>query len=298
MGPYAPVITQCSTAQFEASTCLSPSNTPVPPAPTTTPVPPALTVTPTVPVATSPPPPSTATVTATPQAASAAAPLLSFSLPAGRAITGQMLAVKVHTQAHAQVTGILQVTTIKMVMTGTGKKQKRVKQTLVLYTARIKGTADAHGQFTGRVHITFRPKNPIQATLTIRVHTGRSTTRIAHVTIQALPVVVSVSPRVVGSGHELTVTVHTAGRARVVALVQVLTTRTIVTGRGKQRTKVTHVVVLYQLILHGNATAHGQFTGHARVTYKPSGRVQAGLVVTAQLAGTTSSGTAHVTLKP
>lgn len=68
---------------------------------------------------------------------------------------------------------------------------------------------------------------------------GRTTTRTAHVTIQAPRVVVSVSPRFVRSGHGPTVIIHTAGRARrgPDASAQ---THTTVTGRGKQRQKVTH----------------------------------------------------------
>src|SRR5437588_7736546 len=66
------------------------------------------------------------------------------------------------------------------------------------------------------------------------------------------------------------------------ALLQVITSQKVVRGTGRRRTRVRKVVVLYQIALHGLTDGHGRLTGHMRITYKPAGLAQAGLLVTAR----------------
>jgi hypothetical protein len=50
-------------------------------------------------------------------------------------------------------------------------------------------------------------------------------------------------------------------------MVQVLTRKTIVTGAGRHRRRVTRSVVASGTALHGTADRHGRFTARLRIAY-------------------------------
>ena len=172
----------------------------------------------------------------------------------------------------------------------------RLTRSVVLYAETIRGAADTHGLFTGHMHVTYRPATPVTATLTVTVGSTRRATRIVRVTIQAIPLTAGVTPGRVRSGGRLTLTVRTAARAHVMALLQVLTSQEVVRGTGRHGTRVRMVVVLYQVALHGTADGRGRFTGHVRITYKPARLAQAGLLVTARARAGAASANVRVTI--
>jgi len=57
--------------------------------------------------------------------------------------------------------------------------------------------------------------------------------------------------------------------------------QTVLSGTGQHRQRLERIVVLYSETIRGAADAHGRFTGHVRVTYKPATPVAATLTVTA-----------------
>jgi hypothetical protein len=64
-------------------------------------------------------------------------------------------------------------------------------------------------------------------------------------------------------------------------MVQVLTQKTIVSGAGRQRRRVTRSVVAYRTALHGTADRHGRFTARLRIAYRLGSLAPARLTVTA-----------------
>ena len=54
--------------------------------------------------------------------------------------------------------------------------------------------------------------------------------------------------------------------------------------------------MLYQIALHGLTDGHGRLTGHMRITYKPAGLAQAGLLVTARAPAGASTANVRVTI--
>jgi hypothetical protein len=194
------------------------------------------------------------------------------------------------------VRGTLRVTAAQTVLAGAGKHRTRLTRIVVLYGATITGAADAHGRFTGYLRVAYRPATPVTATLTVTVGSTRTATRIVRVTIQAIPLTAGVTPGRVRSGGRLTLTVRTAARAHVMALLQVLTSQEVMRGTGRRGTRVRKVVVLYQVALHGTADGHGRFTGHVRITYQPDRPAQAGLLVTARARAGAASANVRVTI--
>lgn len=102
----------------------------------------------------------------------------------------------------------------------------------------------------------------------------------------------------VESGAMLTLKLHTASRARVAVALQVVTSRVVVTGRGKQRHKVMKTALAYQLKSQGAADTHGWFSSRVRVTYKPTKAVQARLSAAVQRGCAAATRGAHVTISP
>jgi hypothetical protein len=173
-------------------TSTPPTNTPV--LPTSTALPATATPTsgspvpasPTVFPATSTSLPATATISAT-QTASISPQTLSLTVSLVRRVVlgGQTLAVGLKTGAHTQVTLLVQAVTTKVVVTGKGKRRRRVTQTHVLYGVSVKGTTDAQGHFTGHLRVAYRPTRPVRAQLVVSAHEGHlTTTRAVWVTIQ------------------------------------------------------------------------------------------------------------------
>jgi hypothetical protein len=108
---------------------------------------------------------------------------LSVAQHVGR--SGQTLTLVLKTGARSQVTITVQVITTTVVVTGKGRHRKHVTQTRVLYRVSLRGLADAHGRFTGRLRITYKAAKPIQAHVLVSVHRGRlMATRTLTLTIQ------------------------------------------------------------------------------------------------------------------
>jgi hypothetical protein len=99
-------------------------------------------------------------------------------------VSGKTLQVRVRTVAHATVRVLLQVTTHKTVVTGTGKHRKKTTRTVVRYTVAVSGKADGHGRYTGKLRVRFKAAKPTAALVTAQVESGRAkATRSAKVTI-------------------------------------------------------------------------------------------------------------------
>jgi hypothetical protein len=99
-------------------------------------------------------------------------------------IAGDTLAVRIHTVPHARVSVGVQIVAQKVVVTGQGRHRTRVTHTVVLYQARLQGTANGRGQFSGTVRITYRPAKSVPARLTVTVRMAqRMASRTVGVTI-------------------------------------------------------------------------------------------------------------------
>jgi hypothetical protein len=84
----------------------------------------------------------------------------------------------------AQVRVTLQVVVSKTTLLGKGTKRKRVVQAIVLYQQGLRGAADVHGQFMGRLRIGYKPPRPVPASLNVSVEAAQgSATHTALVTI-------------------------------------------------------------------------------------------------------------------
>jgi hypothetical protein len=170
-----------------SATSMPPTNSPT--RPTSTPVPPTgtpMSPTATPSLATSTAAPASATATAT-QMARTAHRVLPLTLSVAHHVVrgGQTLTLGLNTGAHTLVAITVQVIRTKVVVTGKGRHRKHVTQTWVLYRVSLKGTADAHGRFTGHLRITYRPAKPTQAHVLVSVHRGRLTaSRTLSLTIQ------------------------------------------------------------------------------------------------------------------
>lgn len=112
------------------------------------------------------------------------------------------------------------------------------------------------------------------------------------------PLVFHLARRSVVSGATLPVQVRTAAHAQVTVLLQVVSTKVTFSGTGKHRKRITHSTVLYHATLKGRAGAHGTFSGHLRITYKPKKATPASLAVSAHTAHGTARVTARLTIQP
>src|SRR5205085_2969460 len=75
--------------------------------------------------------------------------------------------------------------------------------------------------------------------------------------------------------------IRTAAHARNTVMVQVVTRKTILTGTGLQRRRVTRSVVAYRAALRGTADQHGRLTARLRIAYRLARLAPARLTVTA-----------------
>jgi len=97
----------------------------------------------------------------------------------------RILTVTLRTTRGAKVAATLQVTVRRAVTIGKGKKATRATRTVTLYSVGAHGTADKRGLFTGRLHVTYKVKRPVQALLTATsTLSGVTATRTQNVTIQ------------------------------------------------------------------------------------------------------------------
>ena len=81
-------------------------------------------------------------------------------------------------------------------------------------------------------------------------------------------------------------------------MVQVLTRKTIVTGAGRHRRRVTRSVVAYRTALHGTADRHGRFTARLRIAYRLASLAPARLTVTARKGCRSAAYTLGLTILP
>jgi aryl-phospho-beta-D-glucosidase BglC (GH1 family) len=113
-----------------------------------------------------------------------------------------------------------------------------------------------------------------------------------------LRLAVRLQHRSVVTGGTLTVGIRTAARARNKVMVQVLTRKTIVTGAGRHRRRVTRSVVAYRTALHGTADRHGRFTARLRIAYPLASLAPARLTVTALKGCRSAAYTLGLTILP
>lgn len=184
--------------------------------------------------------------------------------------------------------------------------------TLALHStviARFHGTADAHGRFTVRVHVTLKPSKAVQALLTVRAQTGCGVaTVVRQVTIEPreAPTAgltreaseVSMTLDGMASGDRLTVQLQAAPHDHIVADIRVLENTVVVTGKGTHRARITRGIVLYHTTLHGIADPRGRFTGHARLTYRARLKAAAFVTVTAHTVNGPPIQSGWTTLQP
>jgi phospholipase C len=279
--PYAPTGTPAPTSTSSPTAAPPPANTATPVIPATST--PQATATPSRPPSTSPPTsvPPTSTPTSTPVP-------LSANASGSSVVSGKTLTISAHTAAHARISGTI-----------TETKPPKGKSAKAAFHLSFSGTADAHGRYTAKLHIAFKPSSPTDLTVKVTAQVGAfRVTRSFRVTVQPLPVTLVVKPATVAHGHDLTLSVQSVPRAKVSVLLQVLTTRRVTTGSGKHKKQTTRVVVLYQITLSGTTGSKGVFTGHVRVQYRPSGRTRAGISVTVRSGGLQATGSGHLTITP
>jgi hypothetical protein len=107
-----------------------------------------------------------------------------------------------------------------------------------------------------------------------------------------------VTPARLTGGATLTITLHTGAKGQVRIILEVDTTRAIVTGQGKHRHHVRRVVALYRLLVAGRADRTGRFTRRVPIAYQPRKALVASIAVTVRLPQGTATGRATVTLLP
>ena len=194
----------------------------------------------------------------------------------------------------------LQVTTTTLVWKGKGKHRKRVKQSVVLYTATRQGTADTHGRLKSSLRVAYQPSDAVRAGLSVTTQAacGRAGPKLhTQVTIQPLLTLLLARHSVV-SGATLPFSLRTAPRARVSATLRVVSTHVSFKGAGKHRKKIVRTTVLYSVTRSGVASATGRYGGALVVTYKPARAVTATLTVTVRSTDSAESLHKGVTIQP
>jgi hypothetical protein len=294
MGSYAPTIDLCSPAQLQS--CPLPAGAlPSPTPQATTPAPPTATLTATI---AAPTPAPSATPTSTVEGCAAGGPALKVHVGQGSVRRGDMLQVRLSTASRAHVSLTLQATTTRVMVTGKGKSQKKVRKTVLLYHLTHQGTADAKGAVTIGLPIGYDPDAPTKADLAVSAQAACGTAqRHTPVTIEPL-ISFHLNSSHAATGGTLTIGAHTLGRARVSINLQVATTKVVVTGKGTSQKKVRKTVVLYRLTYTGTADKYGAFAHSLRVTYKPSKSISATLTVAMQAGHRTASRSVTVTVQP
>lgn len=119
-----------------------------------------------------------------------------------------------------------------------------------------------------------------------------------HATGSHAPSLTVTTPHSVASGAVLVIRLRTASHAVVTMALNVTTTRTVVSGKGKHRKKSVHTTVTSIARGHGSADARGGFTGRLAVAYRVAKPVNARLVVTVRTTHGVTSRTIAVTIVP
>ena len=106
------------------------------------------------------------------------------------------------------------------------------------------------------------------------------------------------APRSLVGGGTLLVRAHTTSYARLTVSLKMLTQRVVVSGRGRQRKRIVHVIVQVLATGQGSANHAGTLVARLRIRYKPVRSLRALLTVTAHQACGAATRTAWVTLLP
>lgn len=96
----------------------------------------------------------------------------------------------------------------------------------------------------------------------------------------------------------LTLHVHTTPRVSLTIILKVTRSFSTWTGQGHHRRRQTHIRVLYQLAIRGQAGPKGLSMVRLRVGYHTTRQVTAALLVTAQAAKIHVTRTMQVTILP
>lgn len=112
------------------------------------------------------------------------------------------------------------------------------------------------------------------------------------------PLTMRMAGQSVTSGNMLTITIHTAPRARIALTLGVTTSRMSFIGTGKHRRRVSRTIWLYHLTGGGTADKRGGYIGKLRVSYAPAKSTRASLTVTARTARGVVTRTTWVAIQP
>ena len=115
-----------------------------------------------------------------------------------------------------------------------------------------------------------------------------------------LPLLLTIrlSQRSVVTGGTLMVGIRTAAQARNTVIAQVVARKTIMTGAGRHRRRVTRSIVVYKTARRGTADRHGRFTARLRIAYRPARLAPAHLTVTALKGCSSAAATLGLTIRP
>jgi len=198
--------------------------------------------------------------------------------------SGQVLSLSGHTLLpNGQVSVTFQVTTIRISYTGSGKHRHRLTRTVVLYNVVQRVQADRHGAFSARLRITYQTKKPVKAGILVTVSARHRTVTAARSTasINILPPLLTVAiPRTITGGDILRLSGQTLPNGQVGVSFQVTTIRITYTGSGKQRRRVTRIVMLYSASNRTTVDRHGAFSARLRIAYQTKKPIKASIVVT------------------
>ncbi len=115
------------------------------------------------------------------------------SLAIGGIVRGAVTAhgtvtVTFHTAPRSNVTITLRLTRMTAVLVGHGTHRKHVTQTIVLQSVTLHAKTDRLGQLRDSIHITYVPRKPTKASLTVALRTRHSTvTHTMRITVTPPP---------------------------------------------------------------------------------------------------------------
>ena len=95
-------------------------------------------------------------------------------IPHGLVIGNDSIPVSVRTSPNARATITLQLSRVVPAYVGTGKKRKKVMHTIVLYRAVIHTRTDRRGWARARMRLSYAPRVPLRATLTVMAQVSRT----------------------------------------------------------------------------------------------------------------------------
>jgi len=102
-------------------------------------------------------------------------------------VSGDVVTITGHAAPRARIRAILQVqvTEARAATKGRGRQRTHAVRMYVRYRVAMEGVVDAHGQFTGRLPVTYRPTSTTSALVTVTARTpSGAVTRTVGVIIQ------------------------------------------------------------------------------------------------------------------